>query len=101
MGMSRGGIGGGAGLVGVLLAAQVLPPIQAAALLLPILVITDPISIWLYRKNIDWQSLKVLLPGVALGLFIAYFTVYHRAFYTRARIWLCASGLSRNCRFCV
>ena len=38
MGMSRGGVGGGAGLAGVLLAAQVLPPIQAAAFLLPILV---------------------------------------------------------------
>ena len=75
MGMSRGGIGGGAGLVGVLLAAQVLPPIKAAALLLPILVITDPISIWLYKKNIHWKSLKILLPGVTSGLIIAYFTV--------------------------
>ena len=75
MGMSRGGVGGGAGLAGVLLAAQVLPPIQAAAFLLPILVITDPISIWLYKKNINWASLKVLLPGVTLGLIIAYFTV--------------------------
>ena len=73
--MSRGGVGGGAGLAGVLLAAQVLPPIQAAAFLLPILVITDPISIWLYKKNINWASLKVLLPGVTLGLIIAYFTV--------------------------
>ena len=75
MGMSRGGVGGGAGLAGVLLAAQILPPIQAAAFLLPILVITDPISIWLYKKNINWASLKVLLPGVTLGLIIAYFTV--------------------------
>ena len=73
--MSRGGIGGGAGLAGVLLAAQVLPPIQAAALLLPILVVTDPISIWLYKNHINWASLRILLPGVTLGLIIAYFTV--------------------------
>ena len=33
MGMSRGGIGGGFGLVGVLLAAQIMPPLTAAAFL--------------------------------------------------------------------
>ena len=45
MGMSRGGIGGGFGLVGVLLAAQIMPPLTAAAFLLPILVVTDPLHI--------------------------------------------------------
>ena len=75
MGLSRGGLSGGIALLGVLLAAQVMEPIDAAALLLPILVITDPVSIWLYRKHIDTASLKVLMPGMVAGLVIGYFTV--------------------------
>ena len=70
MGMSRGGLGGGLGLLGVLIAAQVLTPIDAAAFMLPILIITDPISMFIYRRNIDWNSLKQLMPGVFLGLIL-------------------------------
>ena len=75
MGLSRGGLSGGVALLGVLLAAQVLEPIDAAAFLLPILVLTDPISIWLYRKHVDKGSLKVLLPGLVVGLVVGYFAV--------------------------
>ena len=70
MGMSRGGLGGGLGLLGVLLAAQVMSPIEAAAFMLPILITTDPISMLIYRRSIDWKSLRELLPGVFLGLLI-------------------------------
>ena len=70
MGMSRGGLGGGLGLLGVLIAAQILDPIEAAVFLLPILIITDPISVYIYRRNVDWQSLRDLMPGVLLGLVI-------------------------------
>ena len=66
MGMSRGGLGGGLGLLGVLIAAQILDPIEAAVFLLPILIITDPISVYIYRRNVDWQSLRDLMPGVLL-----------------------------------
>ena len=70
MGMSRGGLGGGMGLLGVLIAAQVLNPIAAAIFLLPILIITDPISVFIYRRNIDWQSLRELFPGVITGIIL-------------------------------
>ena len=68
--MSRGGLGGGMGLLGVLVAAQVLNPIAAAVFLLPILIITDPISVFIYRRNIDWESLKELFPGVGTGIIL-------------------------------
>jgi uncharacterized membrane protein YfcA len=68
MGMSRGGLGGGLGLLGVLIAAQVLNPIAAAVFLLPILIITDPISVYIYHRSIDWRSLKELMPGVIIGV---------------------------------
>ena len=67
MGMSRGGIGGGFGLVGVLLAAQIMPPLTAAAFLLPILVVTDPFAYWLYRKHVLWRSMNILLSGSLAG----------------------------------
>lgn len=70
MGMSRGGLGGGMGLLGVLVAAQVLDPVSAAVFLLPILIITDPISVFIYRQNIHWQSLKELFPGVIIGIIL-------------------------------
>jgi uncharacterized membrane protein YfcA len=75
MGMSRGGIGGGFGLVGVLLAAQIMPPLTAAAFLLPILVVTDPFAYWLYRKSVLWRSMKVLLAGGAVGMVIGAITI--------------------------
>ena len=75
MGLSRGGLSGGLAMVGVLLAAQVLEPIDAAAFLLPILILTDPVSIWLFRKSVDVPSLKVLAPGLVVGLVAGYLTV--------------------------
>ena len=75
MGMSRGGIGGGFGLVGVLLAAQIMPPLMAAAFLLPILVVTDPFAFWLYRKHVLWNSMHILLAGGLIGMFVGAITI--------------------------
>ena len=75
MGMSRGGIGGGFGLVGVLLAAQIMPPLTAAAFLLPILVVTDPFAYWLYRKDVVWRSMHILLVGGLIGMVIGAITI--------------------------
>ena len=75
MGMSRGGIGGGFGLVGVLLAAQIMPPLTAAAFLLPILVVTDPFAYWLYRKHVLWRSMNILLAGGLIGMLIGAITI--------------------------
>ena len=75
VGLSRGGLGGGFGLASAVIAAQILEPIRAAAFLLPLLIISDPLSVWIYRKNIHWESLKVLLPGVIVGITLTYFLI--------------------------
>ncbi len=75
LGLSRGGLSGGFALLGALLAVQVLEPIDAAAFLLPILVLIDPFSIWIYRRHIDGPSLRVLMPGMAAGLAAGYLAV--------------------------
>jgi uncharacterized protein len=76
LGLGKGGFAG-IGMISTPLLALVVPPLQAAAILLPILLIQDVISCWVYRNEWSAWNLKVLLPGsvvgvAAAGLFAAY-----------------------------
>ena len=73
IGLSRGGLGGGFGLAAAIFTAQIIEPISAAAFLLPILVASDPLSIFIYRTYIYWKSLIILIPGAIVGIIITYF----------------------------
>ncbi len=70
-GISKGGFGGGLGVMAVPLMALVISPVQAAAILLPILCLMDLFSVWAYRGRWVAAELKVIvLPslfGVAAG----------------------------------
>src|SRR6266567_2947102 len=52
--------------------AVTLPPLQAAAIILPILIVQDAISVWVYRRDWDAWNLKVLLIGSVFGVGIAW-----------------------------
>jgi uncharacterized membrane protein YfcA len=67
-GISKGGLGGGAGLLAVPLMALVLSPADAAAIMLPVLMVMDAMGLWAYRRDADWQALKVLVPGGLVGI---------------------------------
>ncbi len=67
LGLSKGGFSG-LGMVSGPLLALMLPPLQAAAILLPILLIQDAFSAWIYRRVWDPWNLKVLLPGAVIGV---------------------------------
>lgn len=67
LGLSKGGFSGMATGATPLLALY-LPPLEAAALLLPIVICQDMISIHFYRREWSGGNLKVLLPGAGLGL---------------------------------
>src|ERR1700734_4352294 len=61
------------------LLALVVPPLEGAAILLPILIVQDIISVWNYHRAWSAWNLKVLLPGPVLGvgggcLFAIYFS---------------------------
>ena len=75
VGLSREGLGGGFALAAAILSAQIFEPIKAAAFLLPLLIISDPLSVWIYRKNIYWNSIKILLPGIILGVVLTFFLI--------------------------
>lgn len=72
LGLSKGGFAG-LGTISTPLVALILPPFEAAALLLPILIVQDVISIWVYRRDWSAWNLQVMLPGAALGVGLAWF----------------------------
>lgn len=73
VGLSKGGLGG-MGLVGVPLMALAMPPFQAAAILLPILLVMDGASLWAWRGFRDLRTLKIMLPGAMLGVCLGWAT---------------------------
>ncbi len=76
LGLAKGGFAG-AGGVSTLLMALVLPPFEAAALLLPILMVQDVISVWVYRRDWSARNLKILAPGAVLGIGAAWLLAAH------------------------
>jgi uncharacterized protein len=78
LGLSKGGFAG-LGMLATPLQALVMPPLEGAAILLPILIVQDAISVWTYHRAWSAWNLKVLLPGSVLGvgggwLFARYFS---------------------------
>lgn len=73
-GLSKGGFGGGLGFVGVLGLAQVSSPVQAVAIMLPILCVMDVMGAWAYRRDWHRPSMKVLGIGALIGTLIGMLT---------------------------
>lgn len=67
LGLAKGGFAG-VGILSTPLLALYMPPLEAAALILPILLLQDAISVWWYHKDWDAWNLKVLLPGAVIGM---------------------------------
>lgn len=74
IGLSKGGLGGALALMGVPILSLVMSPVQAAALLLPTLLMMDAISLWVWRGWYDRATLLHLLPGALLGIAIGWAT---------------------------
>lgn len=71
LGLSKGGFSG-VGQMGTPLLALIMPPLEAAAVLLPIMLMQDAVSMWVYRKDFSARNLKVLLPGAITGVVLAW-----------------------------
>ncbi|MXW85330.1 MAG: sulfite exporter TauE/SafE family protein, partial [Boseongicola sp. SB0667_bin_21] len=70
IGIGKGGFPVAAALA-VPFLALVMNPVQAAALVLPVLIVADCAAIWLYRRHYSRRNLAILLPAMGLGLVIA------------------------------
>jgi len=73
-GVSKGGLAGGIGLLAVPAMALVIPPVQAAGIMLPILIVMDLIGVWAYRRSFHAGHLWALIPGAAVGILLGALT---------------------------
>jgi len=73
VGLSKGGLPT-VGMLAVPILSLYMSPIKAAVLLLPIYIISDVVSVWLYRKDFSASNLKILVPAGVLGVFIGWLT---------------------------
>lgn len=76
LGLSKGGFAG-AGQIATPLMSLFMPPLQASALLLPIQIVQDLLSMWIFRRTWDAWNLKVMLPGALIGIAAAWALASH------------------------
>lgn len=71
VGISKGGFGGGIGLVAVPMMSLAISPVTAAAIMLPILILMDMFALKGFKGNFDkgllWQIFPASLAGVIAG----------------------------------
>ncbi|HEY4139890.1 MAG TPA: sulfite exporter TauE/SafE family protein, partial [Pseudolabrys sp.] len=73
LGLSKGGFQG-AGQMATPVLALVMPPLEAAAIFLPIMLVQDANALWVYRKEWNGRILAIMLPGAVVGVIAAGFT---------------------------
>ncbi|MFC4625828.1 sulfite exporter TauE/SafE family protein [Daeguia caeni] len=76
LGLAKGGFIG-LGNLAIPLMALAISPVHAAAVLLPILLVQDTISIISYRATWDRRNLSILLPGAFIGVGLGYLLASH------------------------
>ncbi|QQR39589.1 sulfite exporter TauE/SafE family protein [Devosia rhizoryzae] len=72
VGLSKAGLLGGLGVVGVPLLTLVMAPRDAAGMMLPVLLCMDAVAIWMYRRECDWNIIRIMLPGAAVGTILGW-----------------------------
>jgi uncharacterized membrane protein YfcA len=71
MGLSKGGLAG-IGLLSLPLMALVVSPVQSAAIMLPILLVQDVVTVWSFRHAWDRRNVAILIPSATLGILAGY-----------------------------
>jgi hypothetical protein len=70
LGLAKGGFAG-LGALATPLMALALPPVTAAAILLPVLLVQDVVSVWSYRHSWSGWIVGWMLPGALAGVVLA------------------------------
>ncbi|AMK18444.1 MULTISPECIES: sulfite exporter TauE/SafE family protein [Sphingobium] len=71
-GLAKGGFAG-VGALAMPVMALGIDPVRGAAIMLPILILQDTVSVWTFRHSWDRHILTVMLPGAAMGIGLGYF----------------------------
>jgi uncharacterized membrane protein YfcA len=67
LGLSKGGFAG-VGQIATPMLALVMPPLVAAAILLPIMIAQDAAALWVYRKEWSGRIFLIVMPGALIGI---------------------------------
>lgn len=70
LGISKSGFGAGFGSLAVPMMALAVSVPEAAAILMPVLLLMDLLGVAAFRKDFDWTLLRFLLPFGVLGIVI-------------------------------
>ena len=54
-----------------------MPPLEAAAILLPIMIVQDATALWVYRQDWNGRVLAIMIPGRAIGIGVAWLLAAH------------------------
>ena len=73
-GIAKSGLGGSISLISVPLMTLVMPLSQALAIILPILIFSDMVAVYRFRKEFDLSTLKLIVPFAGIGIFIGSLT---------------------------
>lgn len=71
LGFSKGGLAG-VGSLALPLMVLAIDPVQAAAIMLPILIAEDTVGVWAFRRHLDWYVLGWTVPGATFGILLGY-----------------------------
>jgi uncharacterized protein len=73
-GFAKGGFGGSLGMLAVPLMAIVISPVQAAAIMLPILIAMDLVGLVAWRGTFDKRAISIILPAAMFGVTVGWAT---------------------------
>ena len=76
LGLAKGGFSG-MGQMALPLLALVMPPLEAAAIMLPIMILQDATAVWVYRHDWSGRVLAVVIPGAVIGVTVAGLVAAH------------------------
>jgi len=85
MGLSKGGFLSSLGGISVPIMSLAISPVEAAAIMLPILLVMDVIGVYAYRREYDPVNLRILLPPALVGVLVGWGTA---AYVTEAHVRL-------------
>jgi len=71
LGVSKGGFFG-LGVLALPLMSLFVSPLQAGAIILPTALAQDVVTVWHYRRTWSASNLKLMLPAMAVGIFVAW-----------------------------
>ena len=70
--LSKSGLLGSLGMVGVPLLALVMPAREAAGMLLPLLCVMDLIGLIAFRREVNWPVVRIMLAGGMAGTLVGW-----------------------------